>query len=611
MRQMFLLKNLAVTIFVASLIILSFPVHANIWSDLSVDALSSYFVDRQGVFIYDESTGNGVFTAQDLSVSSIRDTYDSNQLQNDSLDAIFLNTTADVFIYWDDGYQEASVEIKYNEEADSLQCAFQFFIRDEGTIDADRGNIKTLNCTDSPMGDPISSFTVEGEKVYAIDLGKMCAMDENGDGEGCEDNWSERASSFRITGVGGTDTPLGAGTGATESLVPVEVEIGLSQKIQNLYTWAVSLAGLVALGLIIFGGVLYAASAGNPSRITEAKTWITHALLGLFMLLGAYLVLGFINPDLTKLDEIFLAQNVNPQSQGMEWGGGGPSDECIGKGQKALQESIQATRNNVDCDGRYSSEETVVGGVRQATLLARAGNFGDHPSCNRVGNLRRDQSMMANYCSGYTNPEKISECLGIQYMTNFIGSIQRIMRSELLQFKPDVTCELCCDSEVQALVQAMTAVAGCETHGYNPNDILLPQDYDYDPDEIDQCTGAWGLFQMGYEGNPDQAGEYDVGNVQWDDQVRNAVNYLMRVTENYWECWGETHQLALDSMLGLCRCQITEPNWCQQSDKCNPPVRERDENGEMHWRKKGVAEICGIQDSPGGTTPSSNQPQSF
>ncbi|MBU2101110.1 hypothetical protein KKH05_00060, partial [Patescibacteria group bacterium] len=60
-----------------------------------------------------------------------------------------------------------------------------------------------------------------------------------------------------------------------------DIQIGLADKITNLFNWAVSLAGLLALAIIIYGGVSYAASAGNPSRISEAKKWITSAFLGL------------------------------------------------------------------------------------------------------------------------------------------------------------------------------------------------------------------------------------------------------------------------------------------------------------------------------------------
>ncbi|OGY56395.1 MAG: hypothetical protein A2Y84_01800 [Candidatus Colwellbacteria bacterium RBG_13_48_8] len=148
----------------------------------------------------------------------------------------------------------------------------------------------------------------------------------------------------------------------------------------------------------------------------------------------------------------------------------------------------------------------------------------------------------------------------------------------------------------------MTTVASCETEGYNPNAVRLPGD----PGKmVPQCTGAWGLFQMGKSG---QAGQYDMGNVNWKEQVRNATNRLMQVSEDYWECWDLTYQPSLDSILGMCRCQVSEANWCWQSDICNPPVC--DKHGE-NCRKESLAKLCGVPDSPGDTAPPSDQPELF
>ncbi|MBU2101108.1 peptidoglycan DD-metalloendopeptidase family protein [Patescibacteria group bacterium] len=110
-------------------------------------------------------------------------------------------------------------------------------------------------------------------------------------------------------------------TGAVQE----DIQIGLADKITNLFNWAVSLAGLLALGIIIYGGVSYAASAGNPSRITEAKKWITSAFLGLGLLFGSYLILGFINPNLTRIEDIFLEANPEACSTGLQLGAGGAS----------------------------------------------------------------------------------------------------------------------------------------------------------------------------------------------------------------------------------------------------------------------------------------------
>ena len=97
------------------------------------------------------------------------------------------------------------------------------------------------------------------------------------------------------------------------SFIPVaraaEQSLGLSQQIANFYQWALGIGGLVALGIIVFGGILYTVSAGNASKQDDAKQWITGALIGLLLLFGSYLILNTINPELTKLNDLKLIVN--------------------------------------------------------------------------------------------------------------------------------------------------------------------------------------------------------------------------------------------------------------------------------------------------------------
>ena len=72
--------------------------------------------------------------------------------------------------------------------------------------------------------------------------------------------------------------------------------------VNSFYQFALMIGGLLAFGAIVFGGVKYMASAGNPSSQSEAKEWIESALLGLLLLVGAYLILNTVNPNLTRLD---------------------------------------------------------------------------------------------------------------------------------------------------------------------------------------------------------------------------------------------------------------------------------------------------------------------
>src|SRR3990167_7897405 len=93
-----------------------------------------------------------------------------------------------------------------------------------------------------------------------------------------------------------------------------EQSLGLSQQIANFYQWALGIGGLVALGIIVFGGILYTVSAGNASKQDDAKQWITGALIGLLLLFGSYLILNTINPELTKLNDLKLIVNEAAES---------------------------------------------------------------------------------------------------------------------------------------------------------------------------------------------------------------------------------------------------------------------------------------------------------
>jgi len=73
--------------------------------------------------------------------------------------------------------------------------------------------------------------------------------------------------------------------------------------IKQIYLIALGLIGALALAMIIFGGIQYATSAGNPSRQTDARDRITQAIWGVVLLLCAYLIFNTINPDLIKLKE--------------------------------------------------------------------------------------------------------------------------------------------------------------------------------------------------------------------------------------------------------------------------------------------------------------------
>lgn len=73
------------------------------------------------------------------------------------------------------------------------------------------------------------------------------------------------------------------------------------QYISGLYTFGLSIAGILAVGMIVAGGFIYMTAAGNASKIDKAKDFISGALLGLLLLLASWLILQTIDPNLTDL----------------------------------------------------------------------------------------------------------------------------------------------------------------------------------------------------------------------------------------------------------------------------------------------------------------------
>ena len=80
---------------------------------------------------------------------------------------------------------------------------------------------------------------------------------------------------------------------------------GPSNWIIGFYNFALLISGILAFGSIVYGGVLYALSSGNPERQHKGQSWIQSALVGLLLLGSAYLILHIINPNLTVLSNPF------------------------------------------------------------------------------------------------------------------------------------------------------------------------------------------------------------------------------------------------------------------------------------------------------------------
>jgi hypothetical protein len=96
--------------------------------------------------------------------------------------------------------------------------------------------------------------------------------------------------------------------------------------IVRIYWFAVGAAGIVAVAVIVGGAIYYMTSSGSPDKQNDAKSYITSALWGVALLLGSYLILNTVNPQVKDLKSLESTFNLPSCS---ETPGGKPGIDCL------------------------------------------------------------------------------------------------------------------------------------------------------------------------------------------------------------------------------------------------------------------------------------------
>ncbi len=74
--------------------------------------------------------------------------------------------------------------------------------------------------------------------------------------------------------------------------------------IAYIYEWGISLGGIAVFVMLLWAGIQYLTSAGDPGKMSSAIKRIQSSILGLVLLLTSWLILNTINPQLVKLDPL-------------------------------------------------------------------------------------------------------------------------------------------------------------------------------------------------------------------------------------------------------------------------------------------------------------------
>jgi len=294
------------------------PVHA-VSNEKIIQTLQSAFRNFDGVVLCVEAD------QASSCVKINRDDFENNlsdggKLPNDSISLIASSEPARTYLSSSRGGGGPMLKFQYL-SGGGTRCTYNSIVSgdEEGSNLVLSGD---KNCEDVQNAIISTTFNVEVEgksitkTINAVYLPKLCLTNN------CNNTWNDAVSAYSILGLENTGQADPGG---------IPITLGLTEGLTNLYKWALSLVGITALGFLMFAGVKYAASAGNPSRISDAKDRITRAIVGLALLLVAPLLLTLISPNFTRINDIILESNPSPGAPGVValsgGGNGAPSLE--------------------------------------------------------------------------------------------------------------------------------------------------------------------------------------------------------------------------------------------------------------------------------------------
>lgn len=163
--------------------------------------------------------------------------------------------------------------------------------------------------------------------------------------------------------------------------------------IVGIYRYFVGVAGILATVFIMYGGVRYIISFGNPGSLQSAKETIESALVGLLIAISSYMILYFINPNLTRFDLVNVTgiakyedtwcedreRPVTPVQEGAV-NCGNVGTEQVEEGTVASAESIKCFYHGTDCSDVGETCVPISGSGADQTFECRL-IYGDQTLC--------------------------------------------------------------------------------------------------------------------------------------------------------------------------------------------------------------------------------------
>ena len=80
--------------------------------------------------------------------------------------------------------------------------------------------------------------------------------------------------------------------------------------IENIFNVGLGIGAILAVGTVIYAGILYSSAGDNPSKQKESREWIWSAVKGLVVIAFGFIIISIANPEAVNFKEIEIPKLV-------------------------------------------------------------------------------------------------------------------------------------------------------------------------------------------------------------------------------------------------------------------------------------------------------------
>ena len=83
------------------------------------------------------------------------------------------------------------------------------------------------------------------------------------------------------------------------TITPTNEQLDPEQLATNIVNWVLWAAGAIAIGYLIYGGILYITAGGDAEKATKGRTAVINAVIGVIIIMLALAIIAWVQGTFT------------------------------------------------------------------------------------------------------------------------------------------------------------------------------------------------------------------------------------------------------------------------------------------------------------------------